>query len=141
MNDSFVEALHTRGYRMTPQRWVILDVLQNNHGHLTPVEVYQRARRLMPGLTEPTVYRTLTFLAEQGLVLAGHIGSGQLVYEIAGHDHHHLICRSCGQELEIDHAVLAELYQIFRDRTGYQIDRMHITFFGLCPECQVTDET
>jgi Fe2+ or Zn2+ uptake regulation protein len=137
MNDPIIETLHTRGYRMTPQRWVILDILQKRHGHMTPMEVYQQAQENLPGLTEATVYRTLNFLAEQGLLLAAHIGNGQLVYENAGHDHHHLICRLCGLEMEIDHAILVELYQIFKERTGYEIDRMHTTFFGLCPNCQV----
>ena len=50
-------------------------------------------------MTEATVYRTLEFLAENGVVLSALNGNGHLVYEIAGHDHHHLICRSCGMKL------------------------------------------
>jgi len=128
--------LHARGFRVTPQRMVIMRVLRKADIHLSPTAVYQRARDAMPGLTEATVYRTLNFLTEQGLVLAAHIGSGQLVYEIAGHAHHHLICRACGHTLEIEHELLAELYRLFKVRTGYQIDRVHTTFFGLCMECQ-----
>ena len=90
----------------------------------------------MPGLTEATVYRTLSFLTEQGLALAAHVGNGQLIYEIAEHDHHHLICRSCGSTQEIDHTALKALYEEFQARTGYQIDSIHVTFFGLCPDCQ-----
>jgi Fe2+ or Zn2+ uptake regulation protein len=70
------------------------------------------------------------------LVLVAHVGHGQLVYEIADHDHHHLICRVCGQEQEVDHLELKTLYKGFLDRTGYQIDTIHATFFGLCPDCQ-----
>jgi Fe2+ or Zn2+ uptake regulation protein len=68
--------------------------------------------------------------------LAAHIGAGQLVYEIAGHDHHHLICRVCGATQQIDHSLLEALYQHFLDSTGYQIDSIHVTFFGLCPGCR-----
>jgi Fe2+ or Zn2+ uptake regulation protein len=128
--------LHSRGYRVTPQRTVILRILREAGTHLTPTEVYQRASQALPGLTEATVYRTLAFLTEQGLALAAHMGSGQLIYEIAGHDHHHLICRACGVTLEIEHELLSELYELFQVRTGYQIDSMHTTFFGLCPGCQ-----
>jgi Fe2+ or Zn2+ uptake regulation protein len=88
-------------------------------------------------MTEATVYRTLSFLTEQGLVLAAHVGSGQLVYEIAEHAHHHLICRACGDTHEIDHTLLLTLYQQFQSSTGYQIDSVHLTLFGLCPGCQV----
>jgi Fe2+ or Zn2+ uptake regulation protein len=121
---------------MTPQRLAILSILENADRHLLPQEIFERAQRALPGMTEATVYRTLSFLAEQGLVLAAHVGSGQMVYEIAGHAHHHLICRACGDTQEIDHALLESLYQQFQSSTGYQIDSVHVTFFGLCPHCQ-----
>jgi Fur family transcriptional regulator, ferric uptake regulator len=135
-DDEFTARLHARGFRMTPQRLVILNVLQQADRHLSPLEIYLQARQAMPGLTEATVYRTLSFLNEQGLALAAHIGSGQLVYEIGGRDHHHLICRQCGQEREIPHEALQALYRQFEATTGYQIDSLHVTFFGRCPNCQ-----
>jgi Fe2+ or Zn2+ uptake regulation protein len=134
--DNYPEQLRSLGFRMTPQRLAILRILRESNRHLSPVEIYQQARQQMPGLTEATVYRTLNFLTEQGCALAAHIGSGQLVYEIGEHAHHHLVCRSCGQTREIDHAALQTLYQQFQDSTGYKIDTMHVTFFGLCPDCQ-----
>jgi Fe2+ or Zn2+ uptake regulation protein len=131
-----VKQLRSQGYRLTPQRLAILRILSESGKHLTPSEVYQRARNAIPGLTEATVYRTLSFLTEHGLALAAHVGNGQLIYEIAEHDHHHLICRSCGSTHEIDHTALKALYEEFQARTGYQIDSIHVTFFGLCPDCQ-----
>jgi Fur family ferric uptake transcriptional regulator len=128
--------LRSQGYRLTPQRLAILEVLRTTPGHLTPTDIYQRVVQDVPGLTEATVYRTLNFLAEQGLVLVAHIGRGQLVYEIAEHDHHHLICRQCGDMREIDHVELKTLYEQFLAETGYQINTIHATFFGLCPDCQ-----
>ena len=107
--DTFTHQLHERGFRLTPQRYAILNVLLEADGHLSPTQVYQRAIEQIPGLTEPTVYRTLSFLAEQGMVMAAHIGSGQLVYEASEHVHHHLICRNCGNSLEIAHDALQEL--------------------------------
>jgi Fe2+ or Zn2+ uptake regulation protein len=137
MGQSYPELtwLRKHGYRLTPQRLAILDVLRNAHGHITPAEVYQQVSQDIPGLTEATVYRTLNFLAEQGLVLVAHLGRGQLVYEITEHDHHHLICRQCGEMREIDHLELQELYGQFLEKTGYQINTVHATFFGYCPEC------
>lgn len=131
-----IDQLRARGYRITPQRLLILRLLHEASCHLTPLEIYQQAREELPGMTEATVYRTLTFLSEQGLALAAHIGNGQLVYEIAGRDHHHLICRRCGHAHEIEHSLLEALYQRFQSETGYQIDSLHVTFFGLCPGCQ-----
>ena len=136
MFEATTAKLRTLGFRMTPQRLAILRILHDADRHLSPLEVCEKARLALPGLTEPTVYRTLNFLCEQGLVLAAHIGNGQLVYEFGAHIHHHLICRACGATHEIDHTLLAALYQQFQHSTGYQIDSAHVTFFGLCPGCQ-----
>jgi Fe2+ or Zn2+ uptake regulation protein len=130
--------LRTLGYRLTPQRLAILRILREADQHFTPVEVFQRARSLMPGLTEATVYRSLDFLARHGLAMEAYVGSGQVVYESSTHHHHHLICRDCGSILAIDHEALAALYAQLQAITGYKIDTLHVTFFGLCPDCQKT---
>jgi Fe2+ or Zn2+ uptake regulation protein len=127
--------LREQGYRLTPQRLAILEVLKKSHGHLTPAEIYQQVAPTIPGMTEATVYRTLNFLAGQNLVLVAHLGKGQLVYEYAEHDHHHLICSQCGDMQEIDHEQLKDLYENFSQKTGYEIHSIHTTFFGLCPGC------
>lgn len=103
--------------------------------YLTPSGVYSWARRELPGLTEPTVYRTLDFLVENGLVHSSHAGSGHLTYEIAGRDHHHLICRVCGSEMEVEHSLLASLYRKLEKASGFRKINSHVTFFGLCPAC------
>ena len=137
MSDPITEVswLRSQGYRLTPQRLAILEVLRSANGHLTPSKIYQQVVADLPGLTEATVYRTLNFLAEQGVVLVAHLGRGQLVYEIAEHDHHHLICKECGDMKEIDHLEFKALYDQFLEDTGYQINSVHTTFFGLCPDC------
>jgi Fur family transcriptional regulator, ferric uptake regulator len=127
--------LRQRGYRLTPQRLVIMQILEEDGGHLSPGEIFERALKRMPGLTETTVYRTLDFLARNGLVLVAHVGDGRLVYEIAGHNHHHLICHECGMSVQIDHHLLETLYTQFSEQTGFTIDHWHVTFFGLCPGC------
>lgn len=121
---------------MTPQRMAILHVLHHSGEHLSPVEVYERASRDMPGLTEATVYRTLEFLVGNGLVHTASTQSGHHAYQISQGDHHHLVCRACGAEIEIDHALLAQVYERLAATTQYRSIDSHVTFFGLCPECQ-----
>lgn len=131
MND-----LRKQGYRLTPQRLLILQILEEDGGHLTPAEIHEQAVQRMPGLTEATVYRTLDFLAHTGLAMVAHIGGGRLVYETSGREHHHLICRTCGHSIEIAHDILENVYDQVRERTGFQIDCCHVTFFGRCPACE-----
>ena len=135
LSEQDIRHLRSQGFRLTPQRLAILRLLEEAQDHLTPGQVYQKVRGQLPGMTEATVYRTLNFLAEQGLVLVAHIGHGQLVYEIAGHNHHHLICRDCGHMQDIDHSELLVFFERMKDRTGFHIDTVHATFFGHCPKC------
>ncbi len=135
MDNDTVQNLRDHGYRLTPQRLAILQILEEDGGHLTPIVIYERAIQRLPGLTEATVYRTLDFLTHHDLVLVAHIGDGHLVYEAARRNHHHLICRECGYTVEIDHNQLAALFAQFEEQTGFKIDCAHVTFFGLCPGC------
>ena len=128
--------LRSRGFRMTPQRMAILHTLRQEGAHLSPAEVYKKARVDLPGLTEPTVYRTLEFLAENGLVHPSNSSTGHLTYEIAGSDHHHIVCSTCGAEIEVDHTLLEDLYRSLETASGYRNMSSHVTFFGVCPNCQ-----
>ena len=132
----YASQLRARGFRMTSQRLAILHTLRHAGTHLSPREVYRQAKQDLPTLTEPTVYRTLEFLAENGLARPSQTGNGHLMYEIAGNDHHHIVCRICGDEMEVDHALLEDLYHKLESTIGYVRIDSHMTFFGLCPSCQ-----
>lgn len=135
-SSDYAPKLRARGFRMTSQRMAILHVLHHDGTHLSPAEVYKRAKKELPGLTEPTVYRTLDFLAENGLIRPFHTHDGHLTYQIAGEDHHHIVCRICGSEIEVQHQLLESLYRKMESTSGYLRIDSHVTFFGICPKCQ-----
>lgn len=137
--DEYIPQLRARGYRMTPQRLAILHVLHHTGAHLSPVEVHQQASRKLPSLTETTVYRTLEFLAKNGLARPALTGNGHLVYEIARHEHHHIVCDACGMEIEVEHERIKRMYAALESTSGYRLTGSHLTFFGLCPNCQKGD--
>ena len=134
----YAPQLRARGFRMTAQRMAILHVLRHEATHLSPAEVYKQARKEVPGLTEPTVYRTLEFLADNALVRPSYTSTGHLTYEIAGNEHHHIICRNCGAEVEVEHTLLESLYRLLETTSGYRSIDSHVTFFGVCPKCQTS---
>lgn len=126
--------LRERGYRMTPQRLAILQAL-HNVGHLSPAQIYERVNQT--GMTEATVYRTLEFLTGNGVVNPTQVGGGHLTYELAGRDHHHLVCRVCGAQLDLEPDSLNHAISRIEHQTGYLVDVGHLTLFGLCPDCQL----
>src|SRR5262245_9152651 len=107
----YAPELRARGFRITSQRLAILHVLHHEGTHLSPAQIYRQAKQELPGLTEPTVYRTLEFLAENGLIRLSHSHNGHHTYQIATNDHHHVICRLCGGEIEVKHTLLENLYR------------------------------
>jgi Fe2+ or Zn2+ uptake regulation protein len=129
--------LRARGFRMTPQRLAILEALHAG-GHLSPGKVYAQVRQT--GMTETTVYRTLEFLAENGIVYPAHNASGHLTYELAGSSHHHLVCRSCGAQMDVEAGTLQAMIDQLERNSGYRLDANHLTFTGLCPDCQPAHE-
>lgn len=134
--ETYTPQLRARGYRMTPQRLAILHVLHHSGEHLSPAEVFEAAKKTLPSLTEPTVYRTLEFLTENGFVRPSQRANGHVNYEIAGRDHHHLVCRNCGGEMEVEHSLLRDMYKKIETASGYKLTDSHLTFFGLCPNCK-----
>ena len=134
----FATHLHAQGYRLTPQRQLILEAVQLAETHVTPEQVYDRVHRRHPTISRATLYRTLGFLCEVRLIHALYWG-GQTYYEIAGDEpHHHLICRACGGVDQIDHVLLDDLFQAIEQKHQFTIDMDHVALFGLCRKCQVS---
>ncbi|HZJ25196.1 MAG TPA: transcriptional repressor, partial [Anaerolineales bacterium] len=73
---------------------------------------------------------------QNGLVRSSRASNGRLTYQIAGEDHHHMICRVCGSEMEIQHTLLEDFYSKLESISGYLRIDSHVTFFGVCPKCQ-----
>ena len=135
-SSAYAPRLRSLGFRVTSQRMAILHVLRHARGHLSPMEVFARARGTVPGITQPTVYRTLEFLADNGIVWQTHKPNGHLAYELAQSNHNHLVCRGCGSQLQINPAVLEGVYQRLEAVSGYAVDHNHVNLSGLCPKCR-----
>lgn len=131
-----LQRLRQRGFRLTPQRLCVLEILHAAPQHLTPQQVYEQAQTILPGLTEPTIYRTLEFLTQQGLAQVSLSAAGKLSYELTRQAHHHLVCRACGAQSEISHQALEEVYRSLEASSGFQLNTGHLTFLGLCSDCQ-----
>jgi Fur family ferric uptake transcriptional regulator len=72
-----------------------------------------------------------------GLVLSAETGDGETYYEIAKpHRHHHLICRRCGQEQEIEHGVVQQMFDQLNEVYGFSADSDHLVIMGICHACR-----
>jgi Fur family ferric uptake transcriptional regulator len=133
---NFAVQLHSQGYRLTPQRQLILEVVRRADAHVTPEDVYRQVHRRNPAISRATIYRTLDFLCEMRLIHALYWG-GQMYYEIANdQSHHHLVCRACGGMIECDRNLLQMLFAAVEKKHHFTIDMDHVALFGLCQQCQ-----
>jgi len=133
--------MHERGYRVTPQRQLILDAICEGDGHTTPDDIYRRVRARSPTVNRATVYRNLDFLCELRLVVAIRWGD-HTYYEIAGETpHHHLICRSCGCVESLGHDLVKSLFAKIEREQQFAVDMDHLALFGLCRRCRATKKT
>ena len=137
MSDSFENILRARGYRITPQREMIIEELTKTNSHIAAEEIFDALQERTKVLNISTIYRTLDLLVEEGLVCRNDLGDEFIVYALAQHGAHiHLVCRQCGQVVEADQSLITDLGEIFQEEYGFAADLRHISLFGLCSKCQ-----
>ncbi len=131
--------LREKGYRLTPQRELVLAAV-NELGHATPEQVCVQVQRTASGVNISTIYRTLELLEELGLVRHAHLGHGAPSYHPAGHVQHiHLVCRDCDAVLEADAKVAEALGKSLATEVGFQIDLEHFAIYGRCAACSAVN--
>jgi Fur family ferric uptake transcriptional regulator len=136
MGPSLQSRLRARGYRLTPQRQLVLEAV-NRLGHATPDEIMAEVRQTAEGVNISTVYRTLELLEELGLVTHTHLGHGAPTYHgVGGEEHVHLVCRTCGTVSEASTEIVQPTVNRLADEHGFDADVAHFAIFGTCADCR-----
>ncbi|MEU6204381.1 Fur family transcriptional regulator [Micromonospora musae] len=131
------ELLRSKGLRVTRPRLAVLDVLAGG-GHLEVDEITRRVRDRLDSVSTQAVYDVLGALTRAGLSRRIEPAGSPARYEArVGDNHHHVVCRGCGEIADIDCAV-GEAPCLDPNTTphGYEVDEAEVTFWGLCPTCQ-----
>ena len=128
--------LKEKGFKLTPQRRLILEFIHDKESHLTAEEIIKFVDARAPGVDKSTVYRTLDLLEESGCVVKSDMG-GHFIYHHAeeGH-HHHLVCRSCGRSIDCSEDIFTEVKNNLEEKYGFKADLKHMMVSGICRECQ-----
>ncbi len=130
------DRLRARGLRVTPQRLGVYEALASSGGHLTPERVLDRVRGQHPSMSLNTVYEVLETLTSLGAIRRGDVSAGPRRYDANTAPHHHLVCRSCGRQVDVDCAELnAPCLEPVEDH-GFVVEEAQVTFYGHCGTCQ-----
>ena len=129
--------LRRQGYRITPQRVLVLSVVAENGGHMGVDEVFQQAKEAHQYMDLATVYRTLRLFRDAGVVTEVEIGD-RLHYEftLPGQLHHHMVCRECMGAYNLSPHYLEEFRETLLHEFGFVPDIEHFSITGTCSTCR-----
>jgi len=135
------QTLRRHGFRVTPQRMLILETLRSAGRHMTAEEVHAAVRAHAPAVDLSTVYRTLRLFTQLGLLDRHVLGEGRIVYEWRDQPGHaHFFCRSCREVLHLEADRLGDLARELQARSGLAIEQLTLMLVGLCPRCRASAE-
>jgi Fur family ferric uptake transcriptional regulator len=136
MTQAWDKELRARGYRVTPQRQLVLAAVTKLE-HATPEEIWADVQQTASGVNISTIYRALELLEQLGLVTHTHLGHGAPRYHLAAEaEHVHLVCSECGRISQAPPDAVASLVAAVAERYGFETDVGHLTVFGRCSDCR-----
>lgn len=126
-----MEKLH-----LTRQRQAILDIVRGSHNHPTASDVMDVLRDKGLKFAYGTVYNSLRYLTEHGMIRELNLGEGTTRYDGRMEDHHHAVCEQCGQVMEVTTRIPEDFLKAMELETGFVIRDFHMHLHGLCTNCQ-----
>lgn len=132
MSDSIIGRCDAKGLRMTGQRRVIAQVLEDSADHPDVEELYARASARDAGISIATVYRTVKLFEEAGILDRLEFGDGRARYEDADRDHHdHLIDMNSGEVIEFCDPEIEALQEKIAAKLGYRLKGHKLELYGV----------
>jgi Fur family ferric uptake transcriptional regulator len=139
MSIELIRRLRDAGYKITPPRLAVLEVIQREGEHLNPQEILQQAQTIHPQTGRATVYRTLELLTSLGIVRPIYLGDNGPTYIRAEGGHHHLVCSRCGCVIDFEQCVAESMERELEERFGFYIKSHLLEFYGFCATCMKND--
>ena len=121
---------------ITKQRQAVLRVIREAEAHLTANEVFDSARRLLPGISFATVYNSLRYLKQEGLIGEVRFGTDASRYDRTLERHDHAICNDCGKLIDIDLPIPGDLLKKGERLSKFKAESIEVVLRGRCPDCR-----
>jgi Fur family peroxide stress response transcriptional regulator len=127
--------LRDKGFKVTPQRLAIYQVLANTKAHPSAEMIFTQLQPSYPTMSLATVYKTIEILKEIGLVQILNVGEDSFRYDANINSHCHICCMSCGRVDDLEGIDSDDFVAKVADKTEYQLSGQQFYFYGVCPEC------
>ena len=134
-DSQLIQALHSRGQRVTPQRLVINRTVQEMGRHVSAEEILGEVEKRLPNVSLPTVYSTLELLGELGVVRRVGPAAGRMLFDPRIEEHEHVVCSVCGRVEDVDAPVDATPALDAARAAGWSDTAAGVLLTGVCDRC------
>lgn len=128
--------LRERGFKVTPQRLAIYNMLAGTKCHPNAEMIFNDLQEMYPTMSLATVYKTMEILKEIGLVKVLNAGEDSFRYDADTSNHPHVRCIECGQVEDVENIDSTDFVKQVSRGTAYQLMGQQFYFHGICPACQ-----
>lgn len=125
-----LEKCQKAGLRMTSQRMVIAQLIEQSDDHPDADMLYRRAIEIDSSISLATIYRTVAILEQAGVIEKLDIGDGRARYEAAGEHHEHLVDVDTGEIYEFHDAELEQLKERIAEKMGFELVGHRLELYG-----------
>ena len=136
MSKNITELLRGNGFKVTPQRLAVYEVLANTKEHPNVEMIFNSLQATYPTMSLATVYKTIDILNEIGLVQILNAGEDSFRYDADMSNHAHVRCVECGRVDDVFDLDAAKVTREIEAGTRYRLTGQQFYFYGVCPECQ-----
>lgn len=136
MEKNITELLRSNGFKVTPQRLAVYEVLANTKEHPNAEMIFNSLQATYPTMSLATVYKTIDILNEIGLVQILNASEDSFRYDADTSEHAHIRCIECDRVDDVFDLDTAKFNADIQKDTNYRLVGQQFYFYGVCPGCQ-----
>ena len=130
------QILKEKGLKVTPQRIAIYNMLLHTKEHPNAETIYKTLEPENPTMSLATVYKTLDYFKQCGLVQELNVGASSSRYDAFVACHPHTVCLTCGHVSDLDCEEMTEVHQKCADQIDFEVSYEQLILYGTCSACQ-----
>lgn len=132
--NNYTNLLREHNLKATPQRLAIIDII-DCCGHINIDGLYEEVKKRFNSISLATIYKNINAMIENFLLVEVKLPNKKSVYEIIKHEHSHLLCKHCGEVIDVT-VDTSKMVQDISSQYNFDINGSDLVLFGTCPSCK-----
>jgi Fur family peroxide stress response transcriptional regulator len=133
--EQLIAKFRDAGYKVTPQRLAVCEIILSSKDHPTADQVYQEVKKKYPTMSLATVYQTVHVLTQIGMLQELGFSDRISRYEPNTSPHINIICKKCGKIQDYEADSVRKLWtQVVRE-LGFKPIAQRLDIYRYCKQC------